>query len=372
MKSDEKKIVIISPKTKTLINFRGDLIKSILEKGYEVVAIGPDRDYEKELEALGVKLIILDLKKDNTNMLGDIKYLFGLKRILKAENPNIVFSYTIKPVIYGSIAGRWCGIKKIYPMITGLGRIYTGDGTKVKLIRLITSFLYKISFKGCSKVIFQNNDDMILFVKNKIISKEKTVKIDGSGVNMKKFIPSNLPKPLVFLMISRIIKEKGVMEYLEAAKAVKEKYPETKFILLGGFDNSIGALNEKDIYPYIKQKVIEFPGETKDVVPYLRECSVFVLPTYYREGIPRTILEAMACAKPVITTDWVGCKEAVSNNENGFLIPIKNSEVLAKKMIYLIENFDIAQKMGKRSIEICKEKFDVDIINKKMLEIMEI
>lgn len=366
------KVLVISPKNKTLFNFRGDLIKSIKEKGHEVVAIGPNQDFIEDVTNLGVRFIEVPFSKDNVSILGDLKYYRQLKEVLKQEKPDVVFGYTIKPVVYGSLAARHAGVKKIYPMVTGLGRIYASSGLKAKILRQITGMLYKFSFKGCNKVIFQNNDDLNKFVDLKYIPKGKAVRVDGSGVNMSRFMVNALPEENIFLMIARVIKEKGVLEYAKAARTLKKEYPNARFILLGGYDNSLGAIKREQIEPYILDGSIEFPGETKDVVPYLEESRTFVLPTYYREGLPRTILEAMAMSRPVITTDWPGCRDAVKNEFNGLLVKPRDSKDLAEKMKYMIENPEKVLSMSENSLKLCKEKYDVNIVNKHMLEIMGI
>ena len=366
------KIMVVSPKNKTVFNFRGDLIKEFINRGYEVVVTGPDQQYVDDIKALGARFIEIPFVKDNVGIRGDLKYSKQLRNVMEQEKPDKVFSYTIKPVIYGSIAAGQAGIKEVYPMITGLGRVYGTDSTKAKVLRVITGTLYKKAFKSCKKVIFQNWDDMKLFTDLKYLPKEKCEKVDGSGVNMERFEFSGPADEPVFLMISRIIKEKGVFEFCEAAKIVKQKHPEARFILLGGYDNSIGAIQPEELEKYTGNGIIEIPGEVKDVSPILKDAYAFVLPTYYREGIPRTILEAMACGKPIITTDWVGTREAVNGGENGFLVPIQNSAVLADKINYLIENRQEAERMGKNSHELCQKKFEVGIVNKRMLEIMEI
>ncbi|MGY6213110.1 glycosyltransferase family 4 protein [Cytobacillus firmus] len=366
------RILVISPKNKTLFNFRGDLIKDIISKGHEVVAIGPNRDYIDDVLALGVKFIEIPFSKDNTSILGDIKYYKQLKNVIIEQKPDLVFSYTIKPVVYGSLAARMAGVKKIYPMVTGLGRVYASNGIKAKVLRMITGLLYKQAFKGCNKVIFQNSDDLKQFVQLGYLPKEKATRIDGSGVNMSRFNANELPKEPVFLMIARIIKEKGVFEFAEAARMVKKDYPEARFVLLGGFDSSIGAIKPEEIEPYITDNTLEFPGEAKDVVPYLEKSSVFVLPTYYREGLPRTILEAMAMARPIITTDWPGCRDAVIDGVNGFLVQPKDVNDLSKRITHIIENPEKAYEMSRNSYRLCKEKYDVNIVNRHMLRIMGI
>lgn len=365
-----KKILVISPKNKTVFNFRGDLIKEFIKCGYNVVVTGPNRDYIDDIYALGASFIEVPFVKDNIGIKGDIDYCNKLVKVIKEEKPDKVFAYTIKPVIYGSIAAGKAGVKDIYPMITGLGRVYGTTGLKSNILRLITGILYKYALRYAKKVIFQNYDDMNLFIEKKYLPKNKCEKVDGSGVNMNRFSFTELLDSKLFIMISRIIREKGVFEFCKAAEIVKKKYPDSRFILLGGYDNSIGAVKPEEIEPYIKGGTIEVPGEVKDVAPILKEAYAFVLPTYYREGIPRTILEAMACGKPVITTDWVGTREAVDDGINGFLVSIKDYKFLAKKMLYMIEHYDKTKAMGYNSYKICREKFDVNIINKKMIEIM--
>ena len=365
------KIVVLSPKSKTVYNFRGELIRDMVKKGSEVTVVAPDDIYSEEIKSLGVtEIITLPFVKDNTSVIGDIRYFLGLKKILKKLRPDIVFSYTIKPVIYGSVAARSSGVSKIYPMITGLGRVYTGSGLKRKLLRTLTDRLYKTALGKADKVIFQNEDDLKMFVDGKIVRPEKAIKVGGSGVDMKRFVKCPVPNETVFLMVGRIIAEKGVMEYCKAAEIVKRSHPEARFILLGGFDSSIGALKAEDIEPFIRNKTVEYPGEVKDPVGYYSECSVFVLPTYYYEGLPRTILEAMATGRAVITTDWRGCREAVKDGENGFLVEPQNVTQLAQKMTLLAENKKLSLQMGENSYRKCLEEYSTDKINQAMREII--
>ena len=213
------KILVVSPKNKTVFNFRGDLIKDMIAHGNEVYVTGPNQDYVEDVYALGVKEFIeVPLVKDNTSIKGDLKYLFKLKKVMKTVQPDLVFSYTIKPVVYGSIAAKLSGDKRVYAMVTGLGRVYTSESLKTKIIKLITKILYKTAFLCCKKVIFQNKDDINEFVRGGYLSKKKVAKVNGSGVNMERFTRTSLPETPVFLMVSRIIKEKGVMEYCEAAR----------------------------------------------------------------------------------------------------------------------------------------------------------
>lgn len=362
------KILIVSAKNKTVFNFRGDLVKDMIAHGNEVYVTGPSKDFLDDVMALGVKRFIeVPLVKDNTSISGDLNYLNRLKAVVREVQPDIVFSYNIKPVVYGSMAAKAGKVPHVYAMVTGLGRVYASGGVKTKVLRMITKFLYKNAFKVCDKVMFQNGDDVRELVSDGYLPESKTVIVNGSGVNMERFRKTQLPEKPVFLMVSRIIREKGVLEYCEAARKLKETHPDARCILLGGFDTSIGALKREDIQGYIDDGSIELPGEVKDPVKFYESASVFVLPSYYREGLPRTILEAMACGRPIITTDWTGCREPIEDGVNGFLVPIKDSEALAEKMAVLCDP-EKAREMGDAAYEACRLKYEVSIVNQQMRE----
>lgn len=368
------KIIMIAPKTSTFINFRGDLMKAISKKNNEIVVISPEKGFEDTLAKLGAtKCRQVDLKKNSTTIIDNLKYLKNLTQIIKEEKPDKIFAYTIKPVIFGSIAAHKAKIKEMYSMVTGLGYVYAVDTFKTRILRVICGIGYKIAFKYNKKVIFQNKDDIEEFINRGYLKREKCELVDGSGVNLERFKRNKLPENNTFLMVSRILKPKGVKEYFEAAKIVKEKYPEAKFLYVGAEDKTQIALNLDDVRKeFLETGIIEYCGETNDVPSYIAKSTVFVLPSYYREGIPRTLLEALAMGRPIITTDTIGCRETVKEGINGFFVPIKDSNALAEKMIYMIENREELEKMSEASYQYCKERFDVNIINKRMLEIMEI
>ena len=187
---------------------------------------------------------------------------------------------------------------------------------------------------------------------------------------MERFNADSYPDEITFLMVGRIIREKGVIEYCESARELKKDYPNAHFVLLGGYDKSLGALNEEDIKPYLDDGSIEFPGESDDPVSFYRNCSVFVLPSYYREGLPRTILEAMSCSRPVITTDWPGCRDPMLDGTTGYLVPIKDKEALKEKMLEFLKNPELISIMGENAHKHCSENYDVNIINAQMKQIM--
>ena len=364
------KILIISAKNKNLFNFRGDLTKDMVRHGNEVYATGPNKKYLDDVYAVGIKQFFeVPSVRDNTSVINDLKYLFQLRKVIRTVQPDIVFAFNIKPVVYGCIAARMERVPRIYPMITGLGRVYSSNGLKTKLIRFITKLLYRTAFQGCDKVIFQNHDDVEDLVRDRYLSKNKAYVVNGSGVNMERFKRTPLPDHPVFLMVSRIIREKGVLEYCEAARALKMIHPDAECVLLGGFDTSIGALKPESIQEYVEDESIKLLEEVKDPAGFYGLSSVFVLPSYYREGLPRTILEAMSCGRPVITTDWVGCREAIADGVNGFLVPIKDSKALSEKMSVLCD-LKLAQVMGDKAFQACKEKYEVSIVNLQMRDII--
>lgn len=365
------KFVLISPKNRTVYNFRGDLIKEIISRGYEVIVTGPNNEGLEKIEELGVRFVHIPLDKNGLNVMGDIRYILALMKLFKKEKPDITLGYTIKPVIYGSIAAKLCGVKNINSMVTGVGYVFTAKTIKAKIIKILVSIMYRIGFKCADTVIFQNADDLKEFTDLRLARKEKCKIVNGSGVNMDKFKQTNFPEILTFFMLSRVMYSKGVREYLQAAKIVKCRYPETRFMLLGAVENIQDSLSMEDLNPYIKDGIIDYYVETSDVSSYYKQSTVYVLPSY-REGTPRTVLEAMAMGRPIITTDAPGCRETVIDGVNGFLVPVKNIEALVKKIIWMIEHPDILGKMGLESYRICSENFDVKKVNQRMIELMNL
>lgn len=301
------KFLIIASKTSIFIKFRLDLVKEILKKGYSVVVIAPEKDKTGCLKKLGVKLIEVSLNKASFSIFKDIKYILNLIKIIKSEKPDKVFCYNIKPVIFGCIASKIANVKEIYPMITGLGYIYSKNTLKFNIFQFFCSLGYKLAFKFSSKVIFQNHDDVFeLSTKRKLLDISKCVVVNGSGVNMNEFAKAKLPNKISFLMVSRILSLKGIKEYFEAAKIVKNKYPKVKFVFVGSSDNSPLSFDINNYYDeYIKSGIIEFHKNSNNVKKFLEECSIFVLPSYYREGIPRALLEALSVGRAIITTNSV-------------------------------------------------------------------
>ncbi len=366
------KFVLISPKNRTVYNFRGDLVKEIISEGYEVIVTGPDDTDVDKILALGARFVKVPVNKNGTNIIGDLKYLYRLYKLLRQEKPNVTLGYTVKPVVYGAIAARLAGVKNINSMVTGGGYTFTAKTFKAKVLGFIVRFLYKIGFSVANNVIFQNADDLDEFCDKKLVKKDKCKVVNGSGVNMVQFLPTEHPEKTTFFMLSRLLKSKGVAEYLEASKIVKSQYPDVRFCLLGKYETSMqDALSKDYVEQFITENIVERFEETNDVRPYYADCSVYVLPSY-REGTPRTVLEAMAMGRAIITTDTNGCRDTVVNGKNGFLVPVADTEKLAEAMIKFIKNPELVSTMGQNSFNYCAEKFDVNKVNNDMIDILKV
>lgn len=366
------KFVLISPKNRTAYNFRGDLILKIQEMGYEVIVTGPNRDNIDKIEALGASFVEIPMNKTGTSILGDLRYCRNLTKLLKAEKPDVTLGYTIKPAIYGAIAAKSARVSSINSLITGGGYTFTSRSLKARLLGTIVKILYRFGLKKANHIIFQNPDDLNEFCSKGLAKRDNSFVVNGSGVNLNRFQRTSYPECTTFFMLSRLLKSKGVCEYLEAARIVKEKNPEVKFFILGKYETSMqDAVDKEYVENFIRDGIVERFEETSDVRPYYSKCSVYVLPSY-REGTPRTVLEAMAMGRPIITTDTHGCRETAVHGKNGFLVPIKDIEALAEKMMWFVNNPQVISIMGEESIKLVQEKFDVKKVNNDMMRIMEL
>ena len=367
------KIMVIAPKTSNLISFRGDLLCDMKKKGCDIVAVVPEDEERNFFKKNGIKVHLINLDKNSLSAFGAINYYRNLKKIIAEEKPDKVFSYTIKPVIFGSIAAKKSGVDDIYSLICGLGILFCSNSWKIKLLKPIGGAMYKQALRCNKKVIFQNQDDIDEFVSMGYVKRSQCELVNGSGVNLERFVRNKLPKDKVsFLMTARILKEKGVLEYARAAKIVKEKYPETEFVFAGSVDKNKNAVDVAVLKSYADDGVIKLVINSKEVPKLLSKSSVFVLPSYYREGIPKALIEATAMGRPIITTNMPGCRETIIEGENGMFTKVKRVNDLAEKMTWMIEHKDKLQEMGNKSFEMCKEKFTIEIIDGQMLGIMEV
>lgn len=368
------KVLLLSSHTPSLFWFRVDLMKEMQKEGYEVFAAGqmPEKEWAGRFSNIGVTYKRIHVSRNGLNPLKDLQTLADIKRLLKDLKPDKIFVYQAKTIAYGCKAAADLGITEVYTLLAGLGSVYLGHGLKNKLVKHIMSHLYKKAFKQSKIVFFQNSDDKKTMIDEGLVSENKIVMIHGSGVNVEKFTPTDLPDIPTFLYIGRLIRDKGIGEYLEACQKLKGIYGEKiRCMLVGPYDSNPSSLKPVDLEPLVKNGVVEYYGEQSDVRPFISQCSIYVLPSYH-EGTPKTVLEAMAMGRAIITSNAPGCKETVVDGVNGYLTEAKNADDVAEKMNYLSQNPDIVVKMGKKSREMACELFDVRIVNDTILEKMGI
>lgn len=329
-------------------------------------------DVQEEIEATGARFEPYPIQRNGLNPLSDVTTLRHLRRRFLQLKPNVILAYTIKPVIWGGIAARRSPNTRFFALITGLGYAFQRGGFKRNLLNSIVVRLYRFALRRAEGVIFQNSDNRDLFVRNKIVGASKCHVVNGSGVNVSEFEvqPFSEGEPR-FLLIARLLGEKGIREYAAAAEVVKQKYPNANFDLVGPEDPSPDGIPHSEIEEWHQNGIINYRGATNDVRPFLTDCHIYVLPSYH-EGMPRTVLEAMSMGRPILTTDVTGCRETATPGVNGWLVPKADAEALAERMIWFIENREQWASMGAESRKVAEDRFDVTKVNAEMLRIMGI
>ncbi|TXD97487.1 glycosyltransferase family 4 protein [Psychrobacter frigidicola] len=372
------KIILIGTVASSFLGFRSDLIKEIIARGHHVYAFTSEYSINelKEIEGLGAIPVTYKLSRGGLNPIADIKATHSLTKKIKMIAPDLVFSYFSKPIIFGTLAAKLAKVPKVIGMLEGLGYTFTeqpeGLSKRTQIIKRFQVLLYKIALPQLDELIFLNPDDPNdLLTVNNINVKGLSV-LGGIGLNLKEYCYSDqYPINITFIFIARLLAEKGIHDYIAAARIVKDKYPDTKFIVLGTIDKeALGALTEKELERLVEENIVEYPGHVNNVSEWIAKSSVFVLPSYYREGVPRSTQEAMAIGRPIITTDVPGCRETVIDGLNGFLVEKWNPQALSEKMIYFIDHPDQIERMGYESYKIAQEKFDADKVNQRLLKLM--
>ena len=371
------KIIVVASLAYSLINFRGRLIAAMIENGHEVVLCAPDHDPEIEakLKAMGATYLQMPMARAGMNPFIDILTLAWLVRCFWRERPQAVLAYTQKPIIYGGIASRLFRNIGFYAMVSGLGHVFSDGGSRLlACVRAIVSLLYRLAIGRAKAVFVFNSDDRAEMRRHHIIKPDsRVIQVPGSGVDLSHYAEAALPDgPPVFLMIARLLRNKGLIEYVEAAKIVQAQVPEARFLLLGPLDENPAAISRETIEQWHRAGIIEYLGETRDVRPYLASASIFVLPSWYREGLPRTILEAMSVGRGVITTDMPGCREPIVQGGNGFIVEPRSARALADAMLGICAQPDLPARLSRAARRTVEERYSVEKVNAILLSAMEI
>lgn len=357
------RIAIVANTTWNIYNFRLNILEILLKNNFEIFVIAPVDKYifYKEQFPEVVHVPIRNLDRDSTNPIKDLKLFWELVKIYRSVRPDIVLHYTVKPNIYGGFAAGYLKIPSL-AVVTGLGYAFIHNG----FIKKVTKILYRLSSKFHEEVVFENSDDRDLFLEQKLILGNKGISVKGCGVDTHFFSPSkhkNKSGKLIFSFIGRLLYDKGVVEFVEAAKTIKSRYPDTEFWLIGEIDYSNPAMvKEEDLVSWIKNRTVVYHGFKENIKKYISQSDCIVLPSY-REGLPKIILECMSMEKVVIATDTAGCREAIENKKNGLLVPVKDSGYLSdaiEKLINMPEENRIA--MGIAGREKAIREFDDKLI----------
>ncbi|MFD2098862.1 glycosyltransferase family 4 protein [Flagellimonas iocasae] len=372
----KKRILIVCSSDRSLVRFRGDFISDLIKANYDVFTAAPNLTppVVEKLKSFGATPLSYELSRAGLNPIGDLRSIQQLKKLMLENNIDLVFPYTIKPVIYASMAANSLNIPVI-SLITGLGFTFTGISKKAKILQKVSEFLYKRSIRKNKIIVFQNRDDEKLFRElNILLPQQKTDIVDGSGINLEKFphrINEKTTENVIFIFVARLIMEKGINLFINAAEAIKSEFPNAEFHILGAPDKTPSAIKMERLNQLHEENIIVYHGIQNDVTPFLQQSDVFVLPTYYREGIPRSILEALSIGMPIITTDTPGCRETVENNENGKILRPQSLEDLIDAMRFFLENPKNIKEMGNQSRKYAEERFDVKLINKKLINLID-
>ena len=363
-------IVLCHNTTQYLYLHYRDLIRSLVASGVHVVCVTPKDIFVDKITRLGAVHVHWRLSQHSVNPISEVRSILGLGTLLRQLQPARVMSFSIKPNLYAAFLNVFRRRYRQFCMVTGLGYVFIGEGHFKKLFRTVIDMIYRVGFSSVDKVIFQNCSDRELFVSRRIVKSEKAVLIPGTGIDLHYFSSkSDYEKSSVirFLFVGRLLRDKGLRELMQAASALSSQNVEVA--ILGAYDDNPGGLDIKEIEDAVNLGTITYLGVTEDVRPQLLASDVFVLPSY-REGLSRSILEAMATGLPVITTDVPGCRDLVENGVNGMLVPPRDWQALAEAMRRFVEQPALVEQFGRASRRITEESFDVVYVNKMLFQYM--
>ena len=384
-------VAVVAGHAPSLVRFRGRLLADMVQAGHRVTALAPpaefdpdtgerDESFEQALADLGAAFEPIALSRRGLNPLSEMGAQNALTKRFLGLKPDLVFSYTIKPVIWGSLAAKKAGVPRIFSLVSGLGRGFAAQtrkqssfwtGLRDNVLQGIVTGLYRRAVACNDLVFFQNPDDERLFRTKGILGATPSLVVNGSGVDLDEFpaVPP-APPPPVFLCLARLLTDKGILEYAEAARRLRRVFPQVRCLLAGPRETGPGSLDPAEAERWKSEPGLEYLGNQADVRPLLAQCAAYVLPSYYGEGLPRSSLEALATARPVITTDHPGCREAVQDGVTGLLVPPRDADALEQAMARFIQEPELSAAMGRAARKSAEERFDVAKVNAAMLQAM--
>ncbi|HEC26031.1 MAG TPA: glycosyltransferase family 1 protein [Gammaproteobacteria bacterium] len=371
MSTNKGKLIIIHNTVWYLERHYKELIDE-LEKLFVVCILAPHDKSVEYFQNKGIECLDIPLSRRGLNIFREIKVFQVFYSVFKNTHPDMVFNFSIKPNIYASIIAHFMRIKVICSMVTGLGYIFVNKDLKARLIQWLLYWPYQYAMKSNSMVFFQNGEDRNYLLNKGIASINNTCVINGTGINLDEytFCDNQVSVMNRFILVGRLLRDKGIIEYVMAAKMIKKKYSHVTFQILGGLDDNPSSIKKTELDAWITSGFIEYLGEVQDVRPYLQNSAVFVLPSY-REGLSRSILEAMAMGKPIVATDVPGCRQLVEEGVNGYLVPAKDPDSLAEAMEKFVDNAELISSMGCESRRIVEEDYNVQDINKAVVSRIE-
>lgn len=367
-------LLIVAANARSLIANRGDFIAGAIARRRAVEAAVPTADMLDEVQDLGIPIHGVKLSRTGLNPIADVSFVRHILELARRRRPTVVFAYGVKPIVFGLLGARLAGVQRCYAMVTGLGHAYTTENLRTRLVRVILAVMYRVSLRIARRTFFQNPDDLHSFVERGLVPADRAVLINGSGINLERFPLRPLPEVASarFLFVGRLLYEKGLREFVAACRLVAERHPGCEFVVVGGHDASLPhAVPAEEVETWRAEGVVRFVGAVKDVRSWLEWCTVLVLPSY-REGTPRSVLEAMATGRAVITTDAPGCRETVEDGVNGYLVEPRTVEPLADAMIRVAADPATVARFAKAGRRIAEDKYDVHKVNAVILKTMEL
>ncbi len=367
------RMALIGNQATLMLSFRGPLIRDLVAKGIEVFAFAPDYDEttRNSVRAMGAKPRDYRLARTGMNPLVDAAAMAHLIASLRSLRPEVSLCFAVKPVVYGTLAAKIAGVPRRYAVIEGLGHAFMESATlRSRLLRTLVSGLYRAALRHATSTFFLNADDRSDFVDAGLVAAEKATLVGAIGVDLSEWraVPP-CTNPMTFLFVGRLLREKGLLEFIEAARQIRSLHQDVRFVVLGDVDSNPSSVSTEQIHAWVAVGLVDWPGRVANVAPWLARSSVFVLPSY-REGVPRSTQEAMAMGRPVVTTDVPGCRDTVEHMRNGFLVPAKNADALAAALLAFVKNPHLVGEMGRRSRQLAEERFDAKAASKRLTEAM--